>query len=107
MVTALNIIYEPSDSIIAQGKDVSRQEKRGYYSHQGGCGTYRMNKPSTVILKFKVNGKTHSCFVKDLIREVYGISRVGKKQADRFFNDVMSGIITLDYSEENGLSVIN
>lgn len=107
MVTALNIIYEPSDSVIAQGKDVSRQEKRGYYSYQGGCGTYRMNKPSTVILEFEADGVMHSCSVKSLIREVYGISRIGKKQANRFLNDVMSGIITLDYSEENGLSLVN
>ena len=106
MVKALNIIYEPSDSLVAQGKNVSLQRSKGYYAKQGGNGTYRMVKPSKVILEFEVDGKRLSCSVKDLIYEAYSISRIGKSRADRFLNDVQSGRIKLNYSDEQGLTLM-
>ena len=105
MVKALDIVYEPSSSLVAQGKDVAKQRKNGYYEKQGGNGTYRMVKPSTAILQFQVDGKDHSCSIKKLIRDAYSIFRVGKKQANRFLTDVKAGKIQLDYSDENGLTL--
>lgn len=106
MVNALNLIYEPSDSVVAQGKNVKSRENKGYYKMRGGNGSYRMSKPSTAILEFEVNGKRHSSSVKELIRDAYSISRVGEKQANQFFDDVKSGKIQLDYSESNGLRLV-
>jgi len=106
MVNALNIIYEPSDSVVAQGKNVGRQKQKGFYEKQGGNGTYRMVKPSKATLIFEVDGEKHSCSVKDLIREAYSISKVGEKQATKFLGDVQSGKIKLDYSEEEGLTLM-
>lgn len=105
MVKALDIIYEPSDSLVAQGKNVGKQRKKGFYEKHGGNGTYRMVKPSKVLLAFEADGKCHTASVKELIREAYSISRVGENQANRFFNDVKSGKLTLNYSDNNGLSL--
>ena len=106
MVKALDIIYEPSDSLVAQGKNVGKQRKKGFYEKHGGNGTYRMVKPSKVTLYFEVNGKQHYSSVKELIREAYSISRVGETHANRFFNDLKSGKIKLKYSDNTGLSLI-
>lgn len=106
MVTALNIRYQHSVSVIAQGKDIAKREKEGFYKKQGGNGTYIMVKPSTVSLEIDVNGQKHSCFVKQLIRDAYSISRVTEKQANRFLNDVNSGNILLEYSDERGLQLM-
>lgn len=106
MVKALNIIYECSDTLVAQGKNVSKQKRNGFYEVHGGNGSYRMAKPSKAILEFEVDGKRHSSSVKDLIREAYSISRVGEKQATRFLSDVQSGKIELDYSDETGLRLV-
>jgi len=108
MVTAVGIIYQPSDTTVAQGKNISTLEKMGYYKKQGGSGTYRMVKPSTVTLKYEVDGDgtIHSSSVKELIRDAYSISRVTEKQSRQFLRDVIDGKIVLDYSEENGLTLM-
>ena len=108
MVTALGIMYQPSDTTVAQGNNISTLEKMGYYKKQGGNGTYRMVKPSCVTLEYEVNGDgvIHSSSVKELIRDAYSISRVTEKQSRQFLRDVIDGKIVLDYSEENGLTLI-
>lgn len=106
MVKPIKTEYTASDSLVAQGRNVAKYERKGYYCHQGGNGTYRMVKPSKTILFFEVDGEMKSESIKDLIREAYNINRVGEKQLDRFFCDLQSGSIKLDYSEQNGLSII-
>ena len=107
MVNALNILYEPSETLVAQGKNVAKYEKKGFYAAKGGNGTYRMVKPSKVTLFFEANEKSHSCSVKQLIRDVYNISNVGHSHACRFLDDLKAGTIKLNYSEEKGLSLVN
>lgn len=105
MVKAIEIYYENSQSGVVQGnKTVKRFKNDGYYIQQGGFGTYRMNKSSTVILEFEVDGQVIRQSIKELIREKYHISRVGKKQADSFFKEVKEGKIKLEYS--NGKLII-
>lgn len=106
MVNALNIIYTPSESVISQGENVRKQKKKGYYEKYGGNGTYRMVKPSNAILEFEVEGNTHSCSVKELIRNAYSISRVSEKHALRFLHDVQEGNINLSYVEGRGLKLM-
>lgn len=106
MVKALKIIYEPSDSIVAQGKNVSKQERRGYRKVQGGNGTFRIAKPSKVTLIYEVDGKRMSSSVRSLICDAYSISRISEKQADRFLADIQSGAINLDYSDISGLIIV-
>lgn len=107
MVNALNICYEPSETLVAQGKNVAKYEKKGFYAAKGGNGTYRMVKPSKVTLFFEANEKSHSCSVKQLIRDAYNISNVSHGHASRFLNDLQAGNIKLNYSEEKGLSLAN
>lgn len=106
MVKALNIIYKPSESVVAQGKNVAKREKEVFYKKQGGNGSYRMVKPSKAILEFEVDGQRHTCSVKQLIRDAYSISRVCELNAITFFNDVVSGNIQLEYSDEKGLTLM-
>lgn len=106
MVTALNIKYQPSESVVAQGKDVRKREKEGFYKKQGGNGSYRMVKPSNVTLNFEVDGVRHSSSIKDLIRDAYSISRVTEKRSMKFLRDVTDGNIKLNYSDETGLTIM-
>lgn len=106
MVKALDIIYTPSESVVAQGKDVAKREREGFYKKQGGNGSYRMVKSSKAFLKFEVDGQINTCSVKQLIRDAYSISRVSERNAFQFFNDVASGNIQLEYSDEEGLKLV-
>ena len=105
MVKALRILYEPSQSVLAQGKQVDKMEKRGYNRVRGGNGTFIMGLPAKVTLIFEVDGKTMSSSVRSLICDTYSISRLSEKHADRFFKDVTSGKIKLQYSEQSGLTI--
>lgn len=106
MVSILNLIYEPSASVVAQGKKVAAYRKKGFYPKQGGYGSYVMVKPSKVTLFFEANEKKHSSSIKQLIREAYNISNVNENYAYRFLDDLKAGNIKLDYSEETGLSLV-
>ena len=109
MVNAVGIIYQPSETAVAQGKNnISRLEEMGYYKKQGGNGTYRMVKPSSVTLEYEVDGDgvIHSSSVKELIRDIYSVSRVTEKKSRQFLRDVIDGNIVLDYSEEKGLTLM-
>lgn len=105
MVNPISIEYEPSNSIIAQGREVERAKREGYYCAKGGNGSYRMNRPSLAIMTFEVEGEVKSQSVKQLIRDVYGIQKVSRLHADRFFDDVKKGAIMLRYNENFGLSL--
>lgn len=105
MVKVLDITYEPSQSVLAQGKEVNTMEKRGYNKIRGGNGTYIMGLPPKITLYFEVDGKRMSASVKSLIREIYSPKRLTEKQANRFFQEVKSGKIKLQYSEQSGLTI--
>ena len=100
MITNVRGIYEPSHSIVAQGSQVKRYEKEGYYKKYGGNGTYRMVKPSKTIIRFNVNGEIREQSVKQLIRDTFGIVNVSKDHLDRLINEY-----ELDYSDNVGLFV--
>lgn len=106
MVSILDLIYERSASVVAQGKDVAAYRKKGFYPKQGGFGSYVMVKSSKATLFFEANGKKHSSSVNQLIREAYNISKVTENYAYRFFDDLKAGNVKLDYSEDTGLSLV-
>lgn len=117
MVTIVDTFYEPSSSVVAQGKPskIREYEKRGYYVASGGFGSYRMVMPSKTIVYFTVEGEmdeehpdrqpVHNQSVKQLIRDCYDVSRVTKQKFEEFVSDCNSGIINLQYSEASGLYV--
>lgn len=105
VITILDLIYEPSESVVAQGKDVSKYERKGFFKVRGGNGSYRMAKSSKVILYFEIDGVRHSCSVKQLIYDAYGISRVGQKEAYDFLTDLKAGNIKLDFSEDGTVTL--
>ncbi len=105
MVQVLNLSYESSDSVIAQGKDVSRLITQGYYKKQGGNGTYVMVKPSKVILEFEVDGERKTQSIKDMIRGYYSLFNISESRAKKFYEEIKAGKVTLEYSDSYGLYV--
>ena len=51
MIEAIDLVIEPGNTVIAQGERVRLYESMGYYRYQGGCGTYRMVKPSNIFTR--------------------------------------------------------
>ena len=107
MIEAIDLVIEPGNTVIAQGERIKFYESMGYYRYQGGCGTYRMVKPSNVFLIFKnEEGKTMREPVKQFIRDYYRYTRVTEKIARKFLRDLKNGNIRLNYSSALGFTVI-
>ncbi len=107
MIEAIDLVIEPGNTVIAQGERVRLYESMGYYSYQGGCGTYRMVKPSNILLIFKdEEGKIMRESVKQFIRDYYGYKRVTEKLAIRFLKDLKSQRIKLNYTNTLGFIAI-
>lgn len=107
MIEAIDLVIEPGNTVIAQGERVRLYESMGYYRYQGGCGTYRMVKPSNILLIFKdEEGKIMRESVKQFIRDYYGYKRVTEKLAIRFLKDLKSQRIKLNYTNTFGFTAI-
>lgn len=92
----MSYYYEPSESAVAQGKSqIKRYEKLGYYKKQGGNGSYRMVKPSVAEITYELDGIISTQSVKDMIREHYGVKNVTQAKLETFYDDCVSGKITL------------
>lgn len=95
--TILAIMYEPSDSIVMQGKrkDIEKYLNAGYYIKEDRNGYWVLVKASQLNVTLKNSYYTMRFNMKADVRDYYGKDRISQSLADRFMQDIEDSKISI------------